>query len=214
MTNCKSLFVNCTKRSRQKSDFFFVGAFGFLSHQKTEKSFRQEMPGTAAEGGEKSTRSVLSRQGHRRKAERKAAKGGRKDLIVTVGVVVWACCFEVWRTSKLSKGFNCCGAKLPLRCAGSRFAEPRNSLKKVLIVAARSCSCSALFRGLQNLEISCERDVLGTFRVYEKNQKYTRGLRTSGLRGRFKALSKIILQSFPAAHVETGFAHKTAAKRL
>ena len=60
MTNCKSLFVNCTKRSRQKSDCFFVGAFGFLSHQKAEKSFRQEMPETAAEGGEMHTECAVA----------------------------------------------------------------------------------------------------------------------------------------------------------
>ena len=113
-----------------------------------------------------------------------------------------------------AKGFNFIYAKVYCLCAALRFAEPRNSLKKVLIVAARSCSCSALFRGLQNLEISCERNVLGTFRVYEKYQKYTRGLRTSGLRGRFKALSEVILQKFPAARIETGFARKTPAKRL
>ena len=85
------------------------------------------------------------------------------------------------------KGFNCCGAKLPLRCADSRFAEPRSFP---------------------------ERERVYSFRVYEKNQKYTRGLRTSGLRGRFKALPEVILQSFPAARAETGFACKTAAKRL
>ena len=28
------------------------------------------------------------------------------------------------------KGFNCCGAKLRLRCADSRFAEPRSFLQK------------------------------------------------------------------------------------
>ena len=40
-------------------------------------------------------------------------------------------CFEVCRTSKLSeKGFNCCGAKLRLRCAESRFAKPRCSLQR------------------------------------------------------------------------------------
>ena len=32
--------------------------------------------------------------------------------------------------------------------------------------------------------------------MYEKNQKYTRGLRTSGLRGQFKALSKKIPAEF------------------
>ena len=85
------------------------------------------------------------------------------------------------------KGFNCCSAKLPLRCADLRFAEPRSFP---------------------------ERERVYSFRVYEKNQKYTRGLRTSGLRGRFKALPEVILQKFPAAPAETGFAHKTAAKRL
>ena len=39
--------------------------------------------------------------------------------------------FEVCKTSKLSeKGFNCCGAKLRLWCADSRFAEPRNFLQR------------------------------------------------------------------------------------
>ena len=28
------------------------------------------------------------------------------------------------------KGFNCCGAKLPLRCADLRFVKPRNFLRK------------------------------------------------------------------------------------
>ena len=39
--------------------------------------------------------------------------------------------FEVCRTSKLpEEGFNCCGAKLRLQCADSRFAKPRNSLRR------------------------------------------------------------------------------------
>ena len=86
-----------------------------------------------------------------------------------------------------SKGFNLVCMNVLSLCADLRFAKPRNSP---------------------------EGDVFRAFRLYEKNQKYTRGLRTSGLRGRFKALPEVILQSFPAAHVETGFAHKTPAKRL
>ena len=39
-----------------------------------------------------------------------------------------------------------------LRWADSRFAKPRNFPKKVLIVAVRSCRCGVLNRGLQNLE--------------------------------------------------------------
>ncbi|MGI6196868.1 MAG: hypothetical protein ACOYIO_07325, partial [Eubacteriales bacterium] len=94
-------------------------------------------------------------------------------------------------------------AKPRLRRADSRFAEHRKFSSKVLIVAVRSCRCGALNRGLQNLGTSCERNVFRAFRLYEKNQKYTRGLRTSGLRGRFKALPEVSLQKVPAASAET-----------
>ena len=56
--------------------------------------------------------------------------------------------------------------------------------------------------------------VLFFLRCAKRTKKYTKGLRTSGLRGRFKALPEVILQSFPAACAETGFVCKTAAKRL
>ena len=135
----------------------------------------------------------------------------QKDLIGLYRFVVLVRWFKVGRTSKLPwkvlivavrswgcgalirglrnlgaslKGFNCCGAKLQLRCADLRFAEPRSFP---------------------------ERELVYSFRVYEKNQKYTRGLRTSGLRGRFKALPEVTLQKFPAARAETGFACKTPA---
>ena len=70
---------------------------------------------------------------------------------------------------KVSKGFNFVRAKPPLRRAESRFAEPRCSL---------------------------QRERVYSFRLYEKNGEYPRGLRTSGLRGRFKALSKKISAKF------------------
>ena len=54
-------------------------------------------------------------------------------------------------------------ANLLFLCANSRFAQPRSSLKKVLIVAVRSCSCGALIRGLQNLGVSCKGDVFTFF---------------------------------------------------
>ena len=68
----------------------------------------------------------------------------------------------------LLKGFNCCGAKLRLWCAGSRFAEPRSFLEKVLIVAVRNCGCGALFRGLQNLETLCKENGLSLFASCKK----------------------------------------------
>ena len=52
---------------------------------------------------------------------------------------------------KGAKGFNWVSAQLLFVCADSRFAEPRSFLKKVLIVAVRSCGCGALIRGWQNL---------------------------------------------------------------
>ena len=76
---------------------------------------------------------------------------------------------------------------MSLRCADSRFGKPRCSL---------------------------QRERFYSFRLYEKNGEYPKGLRPSGLRGRFKALPEVILQKPPAARIETGFAHKTAAKRL
>ena len=57
---------------------------------------------------------------------------------------------------------------------------------KVLILLVGSCCSGGLIRGLQNLELP-ERERFYSFRLYEKNQKYPRGLRTSGLRGRFKS---------------------------
>ena len=113
------------------------------------------------------------------------------------------------------KGFNWIVRSCLLCAATSRFAEPRSSLKKVLIVAVRSCGCGVMIQGLRNLGTSCKGDVFTFFlRRAKRTKKHARGLRTSGLRGRFKALSEAILQSFSAARAETGFARKSPAKRL
>ena len=83
------------------------------------------------------------------------------------------------------KGFNCCGAKLRLRRAESRFGKPRSFLQRGRFYI---------------LFASCK-----------KNQK-ARGAKPCD--PRFKALPEVSLQSFSAARIETGFAHKTPAKRL
>ena len=60
-------------------------------------------------------------------------------------------------------------------CADSRFAEPRYSLKKVLIVAVRSCGCGVLIRGLQNLDAPCKGDVFTFFlRRAKRTKKHAR----------------------------------------
>ena len=57
---------------------------------------------------------------------------------------------------------------------------------KVLILLVRGRCLGVLIRGLGNLEFP-ERERFYSFRLYEKNGEYPRGLRTSGLRGRFKS---------------------------
>ena len=122
-----------------------------------------------------------------------AASAIQKGLLhVSLGAVgSWSFCALKKGLQNLvspCKGFNCCGAKPPLRRAKSKFAKPRNFLRKG--------------------RFSC------FLRRAKRTKKHARGLRASGLRGRFKALPKIFLIKFPSAHVETGFSHKTAAKRL
>ena len=57
---------------------------------------------------------------------------------------------------------------------------------KVLILLVRGRCLGVLIRGLGNLELP-ERERFYSFRLYEKNGEYPRGLRTSGFRGRFKS---------------------------
>ena len=97
---------------------------------------------------------------NRRQGRRPVAAGNKKGGIAAE------------RSRGAAKGFKFVGWKLLLRCAASRFAEPRNSLKKVLIVAVRSCGCGVLIQGLENLEASLQR---GRFYILfascKKNQK-------------------------------------------
>ena len=123
------------------------------------------------------------------KKQQKAAKsswGRRKDLIWFVRV----CCLcalirGLQNLGAHLKGFNCCGAKMSLRWAALRFAKPRNFLR-------RRTSCHFL-------------------RCAKSNQK-AHGAKPCD--PRFKALPEVSLQKLPAARVETGFACKTAVKRL
>ena len=70
------------------------------------------------------------------------------------------CCTFVWVLWEVEFWF-----------ADSRFAEPRIFLKKVLIVAVRSCHCGALIRGLQNLDAPCEGERVVTFCIVQKVTK-------------------------------------------
>ena len=102
-------------------------------------------------------------------AERKAARTCKKLPVASF------CASETAETGRIAngreqgdhvsrrqggKGFNFVSEKLVFEWADSRFAKPRKFPK---------------------------RERFYSFRLYEKNQKYPRGLRTSGLRGRFKS---------------------------
>ena len=70
-----------------------------------------------------------------------------------------------------SERFNLTSAKLSSLWANSRFAEPRSSFTKVLIVAVRRCHCGALIRGLRNLDAPCEGERVVTFCIVQKVTK-------------------------------------------
>ena len=104
--------------------------------------------------------------------------GVQKDLSLFMRICCFGALLRGLRNLEAPlKGFNCCGAKLRLRCANSRFAEPRSFLKKVLIVAVRSYSYSVLIQGLRNLETSCEGIRVVTFCIVQKVTKKHAGLR-------------------------------------
>ncbi|MGI6196379.1 MAG: hypothetical protein ACOYIO_04785 [Eubacteriales bacterium] len=71
-----------------------------------------------------------SRQGHRRKAEKTAACGGKRIKLDCAKLLFCALIRGLQNLEASLRGFNCCGAKLRLRWAGSKFAKPRNFLRK------------------------------------------------------------------------------------
>ena len=75
----------------------------------------------------------------------------------------------------------------PTFCALQKVGKGRLRRQKDFILFVRNRHCGALIRGLRNLESPCEGVRFYSFRLYEKNGEYPRGLRTSGLRGRFKS---------------------------
>jgi hypothetical protein len=84
------------------------------------------------------------------------------------------------------------------------LAEPRSSLKKVLIVAVRSGGCGVLVRGLLNLGASCEGVRVVTFCIVQKVTKKHAGLRPATsiqIAGRYMIVVKVT-----GIHQVTGYA--------
>ena len=166
----------------------------------------------AGKKNQKSTRSVPSRQGRTFcEAERIVAEGGKK----------------------------CCGSNMTPPSGGKNRRQGRQKdliglvqsfglgalirglqnleapFGKFLILFVRSRHCGELNQGLQNLETPGKGVRVGTFCGVQKvPQKHAEGCDPLDSRGRFKALLEIILEKLPTARAETGFSHKTVAKRL
>ncbi len=78
--------------------------------------------------------------------------------------------------------------------------------QKNLSLFVRSCFLGGLIRGLEKLE-SPVRERFYSFRLYEKNGEYPRGLLTSGLRGAIQISARyIILSEMTGHHHVTGCA--------
>ena len=86
----------------------------------------------------------------------------------------------------------------------NRGLQNLERFQKDLILLVGSCCLGGLIQGLQNLELP-ERERIYSFRLYEKNQKYPRGLRTSGLRGAIQISARYeIFAEMTGVHHVTG----------
>ena len=84
---------------------------------------------------------------------------------------------------RAAEGFNWVSAKFGFGCADSRFAEPRSSLWKGFNFVSGKLLFGWADSRFGKPRKFPERERFYSFRLYEKNQKYPRGLRTSGLPG-------------------------------
>ena len=98
--------------------------------------------------------------------------------------------------SPFGKGFNFVSGKLLFGCADSRFVKPRISFWEGFNFVSAKLLFGWVDSRFAKPQCSLQGERFYSFRLYEKNGEYPRGLRTSGLRGRFKALSKKILAEF------------------
>ena len=97
------------------------------------------------------------------------------------------------------------------RIVAQQQEKCRQGRRKDLIGLCEVVVCVCCIEVCKTLEVPERETGLFFLRCAKRTKKHTRGLRTSGLRGRFKALSEVILQKLPAARAETGFTCKTAA---
>ncbi len=84
---------------------------------------------------------------------------------------------------RAAEGFNWVSAKFGFGCADSRFAEPRSSLWEGFNFVSGKLLFGWADSRFGKPRAFPKRERFYSFRLYEKNQKYPRGLRTSGLPG-------------------------------
>ena len=149
------------------------------------------------------TRSVPSRQGHRRKAEK--CYGSNKDNAARTCKklpVASFCASETAETGRIAngreqgdhvsrrrsgKGFNWVCAKFLFGCADSRFAKPRISFWEGFNFVSAKLLFGWVDSRFAKPQCSLQGERFYSFRLYEKNQKYPKGCGPLDSRGRFKS---------------------------
>ena len=112
------------------------------------------------------------------------------------------------------KGFNCCGAKLRLQCAETRFDKPRSFTKGFKFVSGNLlflCADSRFGKPRSSLQ-------RGRFYILfascKKNQKARQRFANLWTPGTIQSSVGSNFAKFSGGSAETGFACKTPAKRL
>ena len=103
--------------------------------------------------------------------------------------------------------------KLLSLCTDSMFAKTRCSLKKVLIVAVRSCGCGALIRGLENLGASRKGNGFILFACTKRTKSTPEVCEPLDSGERFKALSEKISAEFSSGTCRNRFCQQNAGEK-
>ena len=119
-----------------------------------------------------------------------------------------ACCPEWGKLSerKVSKFFSYflyftkSRKKFPKGTSLAACRQRSREAAKDLILPQRSRHCGELIRGLQNLEAFPKGKRFYSFRLYEKNQKYPKGLRPSGLPGTIQISARYVIFAKTTGH--------------
>ena len=110
---------------------------------------------------------------------------------------------------KAEKGFNLFCARLLFVCAVPRFGEPRSSFWEGFNFVSAKPPLRRAESRFAEPRCSLQRERVYSFRLYEKNGEYPRGLRPSGLRGAIQISARYVISAeMTGVHQVTGDTEK------